>query len=66
MFLEGLGTQTLRVSQVEPVSVEPDVRKQDIPPLSKLDIVFGFFLSHLRDGPIQCLYILPLKLLGCF
>lgn len=42
------------------------VRKQDIPPLSKLHVVFASFLSHLRGGSIQCLHIFPLKLLGCF
>lgn len=61
-----LDTQTWRARQVKPVSVEPGVRKHDIPPLSKLHVVFASFLSHLRVGPIQCLHIFPLKLLGCF
>lgn len=55
-----------RAPQVKPVSVEPGVRKQNIPPLSKLHVVFASFLSHLRAGPIQCLHIFLVKLLGCF
>lgn len=61
-----LGMQTWTASQVEPVPVEPGVRKQDIPPLSKLDVVFASFLSHLRGGPIWWLHMFPLKLIGCF
>lgn len=64
MFFEGLGMKTWRASEVETVSVEPGVRKQDIPLLPKLDVVLAVFLSHFRGGPIQLMF--PLKLLGCF
>lgn len=62
--------QTWRAHQVKPESVEPGVRKQDTPALSKLHTAFASILPQRWDGPvtgpIQCLHIFPLKLLVGF